>query len=171
MKITFFLFFALLLSIHSNAQQLPKEFSDGLSNMIRPMFTSQDSVVDMYAVAILLSPKGSVLRTMFSQGTPDSLKSEIVHRIAITRIGVTPLSQYWKKFCSENAITENTCIVQPLFVRFEDTDTKTFTVEEVADKYRKAMTFDDPLLFFKQNLNIIWLAPKTTRLVHTKIVN
>lgn len=171
MKNTFFLFLAILFSIQSNAQKIPKEFSDGLSNMIRPVFTSNDSAVDMYAVAVVLSPKGNVLKTVFSQGTPDSLKAEIAHRIVITRIGLTPLSQYWKKFCSENAISDNTCLIQPVLVRFEDTDTKIFTIEEVTDKYTKAMTFDDSFIIFKQKLNIIWLAPKTTRLVHTKIVD
>ncbi|SIO51846.1 hypothetical protein [Chitinophaga niabensis] len=171
MKIIFFLCFGLMICIRSNAQKLPKAFSDGLSGMICPIFTSQDSAVDMYTVAILLSPGGKVLKTMFSQGTPDSLKPEIMHRIAIARIGLTPLSEYWEKFCSENAITDNTCIIQPVLLRFEDTDTKTFTIEEVTNIYTKAMTFDDPLIAFRQKLNIIWLAPKTARLVHTEIVN
>lgn len=171
MKIILLLSFGLILCIQSNAQKLPKEFSDGLSNMIRPMFTSQDSAVDMYTVAIILSPKGEVLKTIFSQGTPDSLKPEIEYRIAITRIVLTPLSRYWEKFCSENAIVGNTCIIQPVLVRFEDTDTQTFTIEEVTDMYKKAMTFNDPLTVFNQKLNIIWLPPKTTRLVHSRIVN
>ena len=170
MKRSIFLILIVAGYFRGYAQKLPAELIGSFSNAISPKFTAHSDSVDMYAVAVVLSPAGKREELIFSVGTPATVKEDILRRLNAAYVHLKPMDEYWKEYCSKNGIKGNTCFIQPVLVRFEDTDKRNFTVDQVVEKFTSAMTFDDPLLGLKDNMKIVWLPAKTTRIVRERVI-
>lgn len=153
------------------AQKLPREFVEGISKSVLPVAGSANDSLDAYTVILVLSADGNLVATRFSDGMPQPLKKISEERLAKTRIRLTPLVDWWKKFCKDNHITERTVIAQSVFVRFEYTDSIKVPVDKISEMYQKALSFDDQPLLLQQKVNLIWLPPLVRRFAHVTIVD
>lgn len=172
MRSWFLLLLLIFLGVNRcEAQKLPREFVEGISKAIKPVGGTANDSLDVYSVILVLSPDGLITSTIFSVGTPETLKMMTRDRLAITRIKLTPLQQWWGKFCRDNRISENTLIAQSVFVRFEDTDGLSLPVDKVSEIYRSALSFDDQTLQVMKKVNVIWLPPIVHRFEHVNTVD
>ncbi|RPE13206.1 hypothetical protein EGT74_06655 [Chitinophaga lutea] len=171
MKKAIFLIMILTIGyLQGYAQKLPADLIKSISNAITPKFTAHADSVDIYTVALVLSADGKRQSLTFSAGTPASVKDDIVRRLNAAYVHLTPLDTYWKEYCKKNDIRNNTCFIQPVLVRFEETDKRIFTVDQVSDKVTAALTFEDMYLGVKENMKIVWLPAKTSRILRERVV-
>ncbi len=138
-------------------EKLPRRLLDELSGMMFTLGPSSSLAVDQYTVAVIITPEGLVDSIYFSVGTPEGVKSAIRLRVSIATINFVPLAEYWKKISKDYGIQTRTCIIQPVFVRFSSGGSKKVTYDQEAEKFSRALTFEDSSFLFQNGISFIWL--------------
>ncbi|WP_142683876.1 hypothetical protein [Chitinophaga polysaccharea] len=161
--------FSFLFSFGQKKESFPEKMVQEISNaIVNPYSSSMDSV-DMYTVAIILNTKGQIENLYYSDGLDDDFIAYIRRKLSLLEIGEQGLESYWENYCKRNGITNSTCIIQSVMLRYEATDSLKIGMAELQSKFVRAMSFTKDFFPFSSKLSFIWLNPVAIRLPRERI--